>query len=126
MNQINSDIRVKCSQFASIKQSYSNLLLCKNWVSLLAYSPLAMGIIFGKYFSPDGGPADAHLNLFEGRYSEGESSYNLSNTIVKKATKVSKLGYYVLADHISPPPLLFCYPLPFPSLAIPTPADLTC
>lgn len=41
-----------------------------NWacfrISLLAYSPLAMGILSGKYFSPDGGPADARLNLYRG------------------------------------------------------------
>ncbi|KAL7172259.1 hypothetical protein ACSBR2_031870 [Camellia fascicularis] len=81
----------------SLQNSYD--LLCRNFdyglaecchherVSLLAYSPLAMGILSGKYFSPDGGPTDARLNLFEGRYSEGESRYNLSNTIVKNATK---------------------------------------
>ncbi|KAI8027044.1 hypothetical protein LOK49_LG02G00262 [Camellia lanceoleosa] len=34
-------------------------------VSLLAYSHLGMGILSGKYFSPDGGPVDARLNLFE-------------------------------------------------------------
>ncbi|PSS06245.1 Protein tas like [Actinidia chinensis var. chinensis] len=56
-------------------------------VSLLAYSPLAMGILSGKYFSPHGAPTDARLNLFKGRYSEGESRYNLSNTIIKEATK---------------------------------------
>ncbi|XP_028066612.1 uncharacterized protein LOC114269482 isoform X2 [Camellia sinensis] len=84
-------------KIVSLQNSYN--LLCRNFdcglaecchherVSLLAYSPLAMGILSGKYFSPDGGPADARLNLFEGRYSEGESRYNLSNTIVKNATK---------------------------------------
>lgn len=35
-------------------------------VNLLAYSPLAMGILSGKYFSYDQGPADARLNLFRG------------------------------------------------------------
>ncbi|XP_021743945.1 uncharacterized protein LOC110709995 [Chenopodium quinoa] len=29
-------------------------------------SPLAMGILFGKYFGDDRGPADARLNLFKG------------------------------------------------------------
>lgn len=37
-------------------------------ISLLAYSPLAMGILSGKYFSPEGGPADARLHLFRGIY----------------------------------------------------------
>lgn len=39
-------------------------------ISLLAYSPLAMGILSGKYFSPDGGPADARLNIFKGQLSD--------------------------------------------------------
>lgn len=53
----------------------------------MAYSPLAMGILSGKYFSPEGGPADARLNFFKGKYSEGESRYNLSNAILKAVTK---------------------------------------
>ncbi|KAG6581159.1 Protein tas, partial [Cucurbita argyrosperma subsp. sororia] len=55
-------------------------------ISLLAYSPLAMGILSGKYFSPEGGPADARLNLYRGRYLEGESRYNLTNNIIRTAT----------------------------------------
>lgn len=72
-----------------------------------------MGILSGKYLSPDKGPTDARLNLFRGmtnlftfvqavknasswlvmfffsgRYSEGESRYNLSNIIIKEATEV--------------------------------------
>ncbi|KAI4301323.1 hypothetical protein L6164_034611 [Bauhinia variegata] len=81
----------------SLQNSYS--LLCRTFdsamaecchherINLLAYSPLAMGILSGKYFSPDGGPTDARLNLFKGRYSEGESRYNLSNNIIKAATR---------------------------------------
>ncbi|XP_031250946.1 uncharacterized protein LOC116108850 isoform X2 [Pistacia vera] len=80
----------------SVQNSYN--LLCRTFDSglaecchheriwLLAYSPLAMGILSGKYFSPDGGPADARLNLFKGKYLEGESRYNLSNSMVKAAT----------------------------------------
>ncbi|XP_044491904.1 protein tas-like isoform X5 [Mangifera indica] len=80
----------------TVQNSYN--LLCRTFDSglaecchheriwLLAYSPLAMGILSGKYFSPDGGPADARLNLFKGKYSEGESRYNLSNGMVKAAT----------------------------------------
>ncbi|PWA89789.1 aldo-keto reductase [Artemisia annua] len=56
-------------------------------VSLLAYSPLAMGLLSGKYLLPDGGADDARLNLFKGRYSEGESRYNLSNETIREATK---------------------------------------
>ncbi|XP_015575614.2 protein tas-like isoform X2 [Ricinus communis] len=79
-----------------LQNSYS--LLCRTFdsvlaeschhegISLLAYSPLAMGILSGKYFAPDGGPVDARLNLFKGRYSEGESRYNLSNHMIKAAT----------------------------------------
>ncbi|KAI3472677.1 hypothetical protein Pfo_030846 [Paulownia fortunei] len=86
------------ARVASVQNSYN--LLCRNFdsgmaecchherVSLLAYSPLAMGILSGKYLSLDGGPADARLNLFRGRYAEGESRYNLSNGIIRKATEL--------------------------------------
>ncbi|KAK4263326.1 hypothetical protein QN277_028756 [Acacia crassicarpa] len=84
-------------RIVSLQNSYS--LLCRTFdsalaecchyerISLLAYSPLAMGILSGKYCSPDGGPKDARLNLFKGRYSEGESRYDLSNNILNMATK---------------------------------------
>lgn len=40
-------------------------------ISLLAYSPMAMGILSGKYYSSDdGGPPDARMNLFKGLNSE--------------------------------------------------------
>ncbi|KAK4558530.1 hypothetical protein RGQ29_008030 [Quercus rubra] len=83
-------------KIVSMQNSYS--LLCRTFdsgmaecchherVSLLAYSPLAMGVLSGKYCLPDGGPTDARLNLFKGRYSEGESRYNLSSNIIKAAT----------------------------------------
>ncbi|CAM8963223.1 unnamed protein product [Rhodiola kirilowii] len=91
------------SRIVSVQNSYS--LLCRTFdsgmaecchherISLLAYSPLAMGILSGKYFSPDKGPKDARLNLFRGRYSEGESRYNLSNKNIEAATK----GYLDIA-----------------------------
>jgi aryl-alcohol dehydrogenase-like predicted oxidoreductase len=44
-------------------------------VSLLAYSPLAMGLLSGKYLAPDGGPTGARLNKYRGRYAEGEARY---------------------------------------------------
>lgn len=84
----------------SLQNCYN--LLCRNFdsglaeccsherVCLLAYSPLAMGILSGKYLSLDGGSAHARLNLFRGRYAEGESRYSLSNSTIKKAT-----GLYV-------------------------------
>ncbi|KAJ9543450.1 hypothetical protein OSB04_023157 [Centaurea solstitialis] len=84
-------------RIASVQNSYN--LLCRNFdsglaecchlerVGLLAYSPLAMGLLSGKYLLPDGGANDARLNLFKGRYSEGESRYNLSNTTIREATK---------------------------------------
>ncbi|KAK3007903.1 hypothetical protein RJ639_013048 [Escallonia herrerae] len=84
-------------RIVSVQNSYN--FLCRNFdsgmaeccdherVSLLAYSPLAMGILSGKYLAPDKGPADARLNLFKGRYSEGESRYDLLNAFIGKATK---------------------------------------
>ncbi|MED6124449.1 hypothetical protein PIB30_058961 [Stylosanthes scabra] len=82
-------------KIVTLQNSYN--LLCRTFdsalaecchqerISLLAYSPLAMGILTGKYFSPGGGPTDARLNIFKGKYSEGESRYNLSNKIIKAA-----------------------------------------
>ncbi|XP_021906670.1 uncharacterized protein LOC110821221 isoform X2 [Carica papaya] len=89
--------KVACyPKIVSVQNSYS--LLCRTFdsglaecchnerISLLAYSPLAMGILSGKYFKQDGGPDAARLNLFRGKYSEGESRYNLSNSTIKAAT----------------------------------------
>ncbi|KAI5680366.1 hypothetical protein M9H77_01593 [Catharanthus roseus] len=85
-------------KIVSVQNAYN--LLCRNFdlgmaecchherVSLLAYSPLAMGILSGKYFSDDMGPADARLNLFKGKYSEAEFRYNLSKSNVRNATKL--------------------------------------
>jgi aryl-alcohol dehydrogenase-like predicted oxidoreductase len=42
------------------------LVVDSNRVRLLAYSPLAMGLLSGKYLTPDGGPPDARLNLYRG------------------------------------------------------------
>ncbi|KAJ6677056.1 PROTEIN TAS [Salix viminalis] len=62
-------------KIVSVQNSYN--LLCRTFdagiaecchhegISLLAYSPLAMGILSGKYFAADGGPADARLNVFK-------------------------------------------------------------
>ncbi|KAK8588268.1 hypothetical protein V6N12_022721 [Hibiscus sabdariffa] len=45
-----------------------------------------MGILLGKYFASNGAPPDARLNLFKGRYSEGESRYNLTRRTLRLAT----------------------------------------
>ncbi|KAL5078356.1 hypothetical protein RYX36_017340, partial [Vicia faba] len=82
----------------SLQNSYS--LLCRTFdsamaecchhesIGLLAYSPLAMGILSGKYLSPGNGPPDARLNLFKGKYLEGESRYSLSNKAIHAATRI--------------------------------------
>ncbi|XP_058731623.1 uncharacterized protein LOC131603345 isoform X1 [Vicia villosa] len=84
-------------KIVSLQNSYS--LLCRTFdsamaecchhesIGLLAYSPLAMGILSGKYLSPGNGPPDARLNLFKGKYSEGESRYSLSNKAIHAATR---------------------------------------
>lgn len=49
---------------------------------------MAMGILSGKYHLSDKcGPPDARMNLFKGRYSEGESRYKLQSPKVKAAVK---------------------------------------
>ncbi|GAA0145943.1 oxidoreductase [Lithospermum erythrorhizon] len=94
-------------RIVSVQNSYN--LLCRNFdlamaecchrerISLLAYSPLAMGILSGKYLSSDGGPSGGRLNLFRGRYAEGESRYNLSKTTIKYAVQ----AYLGIADKYS-------------------------
>ncbi|GAQ90457.1 aldo keto reductasefinger RINkfl00642_0040 [Klebsormidium nitens] len=47
-------------------------------VSLLAYSPLAMGHLTGKYLTGDGGPPGARLNKYRCRYAEAESRYSFT------------------------------------------------
>uniref|UniRef100_A0A0D9XUP9 NADP-dependent oxidoreductase domain-containing protein n=1 Tax=Leersia perrieri TaxID=77586 RepID=A0A0D9XUP9_9ORYZ len=84
-------------------------------INLLAYSPMAMGILSGKYYSDDGGPPDARMNLFRGRYSEGESRYNLQNPKLKAAVKeYTKIG----SKHgISPAILAVAFVLRHPLVA---------
>ncbi|GAB2213530.1 hypothetical protein Droror1_Dr00017838 [Drosera rotundifolia] len=84
-------------------------------IFLLAYSPLAMGILSGKYFLGDGGPCNARLNRFKGRYSEGESRYNLSNPIIRAATK----EYLNIAENfgLHPVSLAFAFILRHPLIA---------
>ncbi|XP_022728449.1 uncharacterized protein LOC111283993 isoform X4 [Durio zibethinus] len=99
--------RIICMQ-----NSYS--LLCRTFdsgmaecchherINLLGYSPLAMGILSGKYFASDGGPQNARLNLFRGRYSEGESRYNLTSNTLKAAT----MEYLAIAEKYGLHPVL--------------------
>ncbi|CAI0395435.1 unnamed protein product [Linum tenue] len=84
-------------EIISVQNSYN--LLCRSFdsglaecchhegISLLAYSPLAMGILSGKYFASDGAPPDARFNMFKGRYSEGESRYNLHSQDITTAAR---------------------------------------
>jgi len=59
-----------CIQFSNSVQILSELPLlnyCTCRISLLAYSPMAMGILSGKYHSSDdSGPPEARMNLFKG------------------------------------------------------------
>lgn len=95
--QLSRDFQLR-SKMLTVQNSYN--LLCRNFdaglaecchherISLLAYSPMAMGILSGKYHSSDdSGPLDARMNLFKGRYSEGESRYNLQNPKLESAVK---------------------------------------
>ncbi|GLT42544.1 hypothetical protein SLA2020_165370 [Shorea laevis] len=109
----------------SLQNSYS--LLCRTFdsgmaecchherISLLAYSPLAMGVLSGKYFSSDGGPSDARLNLFRGRYSEGEYRYNLS----RKQLKSAAMQYLNIAEKngLHPVSLAIAFVLRHPLIA---------
>ncbi|KAM3197460.1 hypothetical protein ACQJBY_072869 [Aegilops geniculata] len=96
--QLSRDFQLR-SKILTVQNSYN--LMCRNFdaglaecchherISLLAYSPMAMGILSGKYHSSDdSGPLDARMNLFKGRYSEGESRYNLQNPKLESAVKV--------------------------------------
>eukprot|EP00250_Pteridium_aquilinum_P007904 c17524_g1_i1 orf=160-1245(+) len=85
------------TRIISIQNAYN--LLCRSFdmglaeccsetrVSLLAYSPLAMGLLSGKYCGKDGGPSNARLNLYKGQYAEAECRYNLRKPNVMPAVK---------------------------------------
>ncbi|KAK9817832.1 hypothetical protein WJX72_002852 [[Myrmecia] bisecta] len=78
-------MRPRLAKVASLQNAYS--LLCRTFdmalaecchqegIALLAYSPLAMGLLTGKYLAQDGGPPHARLNRYKGRYAEAESRY---------------------------------------------------
>ncbi|KAJ6848354.1 uncharacterized protein M6B38_273895 [Iris pallida] len=118
----NSDLAPK---ILTLQNSYN--LLCRNFdsglaecchherISLLAYSPMAMGILSGKYLSPGRGPSDARMNLFKGKYSEGESRYNLSRASLKAAVE----EYVNIAEKygLSPSSLAIAFVLKHPLVA---------
>ncbi|GLC63420.1 hypothetical protein PLESTF_000034300 [Pleodorina starrii] len=65
-------------------------------VGLMSYSPLAMGLLTGKYLAPDGGPPAARLNRYRGRYAEAESRYgpkpNVREAVEAYAALASRAG----------------------------------
>ena len=86
----------------------------KEHVSLLAYSPLAMGLLTGKYLDPGGGPPQARLNKYKGRYAEAESRYG------PKPNVQSAVAAYVDIAHrwgISPTQLAIRFVLGHPLVA---------
>lgn len=55
-------------------------------VGLVAYSPLAMGLLSGKYSASAGGAGpNARLNLYSGRYAEAEGRYSTQRPNVSAA-----------------------------------------
>lgn len=86
----------------SLQNAYS--LLCRTFdaglaecchaerVSLLAYSPLAMGLLTGKYLAAGGGPPDARLNKYRGQYAEAESRYGPKPNVHVAVTAYCRLA----------------------------------
>ncbi|KAL0054437.1 hypothetical protein WJX82_008842 [Trebouxia sp. C0006] len=111
-------------QIAFLQNAYS--LLCRTFdsslaevcyeegIGLLAYSPLAMGLLTGKYLAKDGGPKEARLNKYKGRYAEAESRYGLRPNVVAAVQ-----AYVDLAKHngISPTALALRFVLSHPLVA---------
>jgi aryl-alcohol dehydrogenase-like predicted oxidoreductase len=77
---------------ASLQNAYS--LLCRNFdsglaeccagesVSLLAYSPLAMGLLTGKYLEPGGGPKEARWVLLRAAPAHSAGAHVLLSWLV--------------------------------------------
>eukprot|EP00850_Spirogloea_muscicola_P000923 SM000003S11168 [mRNA] locus=s3:1322521:1325105:- [translate_table: standard] len=88
----------------TVQNAYS--LLCRTFdaglaevchlecVSLLAYSPLAMGLLTGKYFRGGAAPPEARLIKYRGRYAEAECRYGLAKPNVREAV----LAYASIAE----------------------------
>nr|CAB3445565.1 unnamed protein product [Digitaria exilis] len=122
--QLSKDFQLR-SKLLTVQNSYN--LLCRSFdsglaecchherISLLAYSPMAMGILSGKYHSDEPCPPDARMNLFKGRYSEGESRYKLQSPKVKAAVK--EYTQISVKYGISPATLAIAYVLRHPLVA---------
>ncbi|XP_020575865.1 uncharacterized protein LOC110021618 isoform X4 [Phalaenopsis equestris] len=75
-------------KIVSLQNSYN--LVCRNFdsglaecchherISMLAYSPMAMGILSGKYFSTDAGPNDARFNIYKGIHCHCQKVWHFS------------------------------------------------
>lgn len=110
------------TRMISIQNAYN--LLCRTFdgglaeccsemrVALLAYSPLAMGLLSGKYSRKDRGPSNARLNLYRGRYAEAECRYSLERPNVMPAVKA--YGQIAQRHNISPVALAIGFVLRHP------------
>ncbi|KAK1386073.1 putative voltage-gated potassium channel subunit beta [Heracleum sosnowskyi] len=98
-------------RIVTVQNSYN--LLCRNFesglaecchherISLLAYSPLAMGILSGKYLSHDKGPTDARF-LFDICFCAVNDMYHLSRHIdLYYQSQESTHRYIICYDHFS-------------------------
>lgn len=56
-------------------------------VALVAYSPLAMGLLSGKYGAAGRAGPQARLNLYAGRYAEAEGRYSMQRPNVATAVQ---------------------------------------
>lgn len=81
-------------------------------VGLLAYSPLAMGLLTGKYLSSNGDSSLYRLNKYRGRYAEAECRYSMAKPNVLPAIQ----AYLEIAKrhNLSPVALAFGFLLQRP------------
>lgn len=63
---------------------------------LCSIQNLGITIVQGKYLTKDGGPKEARLNKYKGRYAEAECRYGLRPNVVAAVQ-----GYVDLAKHSS-------------------------
>jgi aryl-alcohol dehydrogenase-like predicted oxidoreductase len=86
-------------------------------VGLLAYSPLAMGLLTGKYNKGNdfGGPPEARLNYYRGRYSEAEQRYERTTKVTEAVHLYADLA--LQCDMASPVELAIRFVLSHPNLA---------
>lgn len=93
--QFQNIARTSGLSIVSLQNAYS--LLCRTFdaslaecchmenIGLLAYSPLAMGLLTGKYTTSGDAPPNSRLKKYKGRYAEAECRYSLSNPNVHQA-----------------------------------------